>query len=128
MSDDRDLHAALDVLNLLLTNHRNLVVGHDHVHPDRSDCGGVGRCALMLAEHQAEKELLDCLARLARAGAEIEAVELGEGRRVFAFAASEVQIKRRLLHEGKQEGGDALADLHALFRAGARPPVEAGAS
>lgn len=51
-----------------------------------------------------------------------------EGRRVFRFAASEVRIKQRLLAGGVQPAEAALADLHALFSAGARGLFDGGAA
>ncbi|MET0417459.1 MAG: hypothetical protein ABW022_15715 [Actinoplanes sp.] len=31
---------------------------HDKIHPDRSECGGVGACSLMLASHRLEESLI----------------------------------------------------------------------
>jgi hypothetical protein len=47
--------------------HADVVVGHDAVHPDRNDCGGVGGCALMRAEVDAERRVIDTLQAIARA-------------------------------------------------------------
>lgn len=30
---------------------------HDQIHPDRSDCGGVGGCPMMLRAHRLEEEM-----------------------------------------------------------------------
>lgn len=46
----------------------DVVRGHDAVHPNRNDCGGIGGCALMRAEHDAEEEVNDILDRCARGG------------------------------------------------------------
>lgn len=51
-----------------IRQHADVVRGHDHVHPDRNVCGGVGGCALMMAEHKAEVEVIDCLTHVARRG------------------------------------------------------------
>lgn len=50
----------------LIRQHADVVRGHDTVHPDRFGCGGVGGCALMRAEHDAEAEIVKALARAAR--------------------------------------------------------------
>lgn len=50
----------------VIRQHADVVRGHDAVHPNRSDCGGVGGCALMRAEHRAETEVIDVLTRAAR--------------------------------------------------------------
>lgn len=34
---------------------------HDLIHPDRSECGGVGGCTMMHASHRLEQELIDLL-------------------------------------------------------------------
>jgi hypothetical protein len=34
---------------------------HDKVHPDRSQCGGVGGCSMMLAAHRLESDMVDTL-------------------------------------------------------------------
>lgn len=52
-----------------IRQHADVVVGHDAVHPDRNDCGGVGGCGLMRAEHDAEVEIIDVLIRMARSAA-----------------------------------------------------------
>lgn len=44
----------------------DVVRGHDAVHRNRSDCGGIGACALMRAEHDAETEVNEWLDRAAR--------------------------------------------------------------
>lgn len=46
----------------------DVVRGHDAVHPDRNDCGGVGGCALMRAEHDAQEAITDRLEHAARRG------------------------------------------------------------
>lgn len=51
-----------------IRQHADVVRGHDAVHPDRDVCGGVGGCALMRAEHDAEVEVTDCLDHAARRG------------------------------------------------------------
>lgn len=57
-----------EVLNHYISNHRNVIVAHDSVHPDRALCGGVGGCALMMAEADLEREITTALERLARFG------------------------------------------------------------
>lgn len=49
-----------------IRQHADVVRGHDAVHPDRADCGGVGSCGLMRAEHEAEVEIINMLVRSAR--------------------------------------------------------------
>lgn len=34
---------------------------HDKQHPDRSECGGVGRCSMMYAAVSLEEEIIDHL-------------------------------------------------------------------
>lgn len=51
-----------------IRQHADVVRGHDAVHPSRDACGGVGRCALMRAEHKAEQQVIDTLERAARRG------------------------------------------------------------
>ncbi|MET0415987.1 MAG: hypothetical protein ABW022_08205 [Actinoplanes sp.] len=34
---------------------------HDKIHPNRSDCGGVGGCTMMLAAHDLKTEMIDAL-------------------------------------------------------------------
>ncbi|MGK5677543.1 hypothetical protein [Actinoplanes sp. URMC 104] len=34
---------------------------HDKTHPDRSDCGGVGRCSMMATAVDLEHEMIDAL-------------------------------------------------------------------
>lgn len=51
-----------------LRQHINLVRGHDAVHPDRADCGGLGSCALMRAEHDSEEEVISFLESCAKYG------------------------------------------------------------
>lgn len=34
---------------------------HDQIHPDRSKCGGVGACSMMLRAHQRQTDLMDLL-------------------------------------------------------------------
>lgn len=34
---------------------------HDKIHPDRSECGGVGGCTMMLAAHDLKTEMIDSL-------------------------------------------------------------------
>lgn len=34
---------------------------HDKMHPDRSQCGGVGGCSMMAAAHDVEVEIMDAL-------------------------------------------------------------------
>lgn len=54
--------------DVALTDFCIVVAGHDGVHPDRSECGGLGGCALMRAEHDAEQELIEALLGLIRQG------------------------------------------------------------
>jgi len=49
-----------------IRQHADVVRGHDAVHPDRNDCGGVGGCALMRAEHDAEVAIIAALVDRAR--------------------------------------------------------------
>jgi len=51
-----------------IRQHADVVRGHDAVHPDRSECGGVGRCMLMRAEHDAEVRVVSRLVEVARRG------------------------------------------------------------
>lgn len=51
-----------------IRQHRDIVRGHDAVHPDRSECGGVGMCGLMRAEVEAEQAITEYLAQQARRG------------------------------------------------------------
>lgn len=48
-----------------------VLVAHDAVHPDRDACGGVGACRLMVAEVEAEQDVIQYLDMLARYGVEI---------------------------------------------------------
>lgn len=34
---------------------------HDEIHPDRGDCGGVGRCSMMHTAVRLEQEMVDAL-------------------------------------------------------------------
>lgn len=34
---------------------------HDKQHPERDQCGGVGRCSMMFAAHHLEEEMIDAL-------------------------------------------------------------------
>lgn len=34
---------------------------HDRMHPDRGQCGGVGRCPMMRAAHDLESSMIDML-------------------------------------------------------------------
>lgn len=34
---------------------------HDKIHPDRSECGGVGACSMMRAAHKLTEEMEDVL-------------------------------------------------------------------
>ena len=43
-----------------------VIRGHDAVHPDRDECGGVGGCALLRAECDAEDVVLRRLKDVAR--------------------------------------------------------------
>ena len=59
-------------LNTLLDLYR----GHSYVHPDRGQCGGVGRCLMMRTEVDQEQELEDYLRQIAHLGhLRIELVE-----------------------------------------------------
>lgn len=60
-------HAAENATQAI-KEHAEVVRGHDAVHPDRSDCGGLGNCALMRAEHDAEEAVIERLAHAARHG------------------------------------------------------------
>lgn len=55
-----------DGLQDAIRQHADVIVGHDAVHPDRDACGGVGGCALMRAEVDAEQDIRDRLEGLAR--------------------------------------------------------------
>lgn len=55
-----------DSLTDAIRQHGEVIRGHDHVHPDRNDCGGVGGCALMRAEHDAETRVINRLEQFAR--------------------------------------------------------------
>jgi hypothetical protein len=55
-------------INQRLRDHTNVVRAHDTVHPDRSDCGGLGGCALLRAEYDTRQELTDTLTDAARKG------------------------------------------------------------
>lgn len=55
-------------LDWRLSMHRDLVVAHDTVHPDRGDCGGVGGCLMLAAEVDAEREIIGIIERTYRAG------------------------------------------------------------
>lgn len=57
-----------DNLNLALKNYTNVVLAHDHVHPDRDECGGVGGCALMMTEHTVGEDVQDGIEYAARSG------------------------------------------------------------
>lgn len=52
----------------VIRQHADVVRGHDAVHPDRNECGGVGGCLLMRAEHDAETAVTDSLIYAARHG------------------------------------------------------------
>lgn len=56
----------------LLRQYRDVLRGHDHVHPDRTVCGGVGRCALL----RAEGELMEELVELIRAGSRLSTLTI----------------------------------------------------
>lgn len=51
-------------LNQLL----DLYVAHDRVHPDKDQCGGVGRCLMMRTEVSAEQDLEGMLRQIAHLG------------------------------------------------------------
>jgi hypothetical protein len=70
----RESAFALANANGALTDLSVVVRGHDAVHPDRNDCGGVGGCALMRAEVDAERVLLEVLQDLVRAGIRVALV------------------------------------------------------
>lgn len=64
-----------DQIDTLVTQFRQLrdiVRGHDAVHPDRSECGGVGTCRLLKAEVQLETEIVANLTDLARQDVELD--------------------------------------------------------
>ena len=67
----------LDRLNDDIRRHREVVVGHDSVHPDRGDCGGVGGCALMMTEYETEQAVIDQLEYTAREGLVLRVTEDG---------------------------------------------------
>ena len=50
----------------LLRQYRDVLRGHDHVHPDRNACGGIGRCALLRAESDLTDELLELIRTASR--------------------------------------------------------------
>lgn len=35
--------------------------GHDKIHPDRGDCGGVGGCMMMMAAVDLERDMMSAL-------------------------------------------------------------------
>jgi hypothetical protein len=39
----------------------NLEGEHDLIHPNRSDCGGVGGCSMMRAAHDLKTNMIDAL-------------------------------------------------------------------
>lgn len=49
-----------------IRDHADVVKAHDTVHPDRSDCGGVGNCSLMRTEVETEREVISLLEHVAR--------------------------------------------------------------
>jgi len=52
-----------------LNQYLNLVQAHNAIHPDRDECGGVGKCLMMRTECQQEQELFGrYLAGIADAG------------------------------------------------------------
>lgn len=67
----------LDNLNANVRRHREVIVGHDAVHPDRNVCGGVGGCALMMTEHETEQAVIDQLEYAAREGLVLRITEDG---------------------------------------------------
>lgn len=62
---------ATERLQFEIEQHANLVQAHDTVHPDRGDCGGVGGCRLLMAEHDSEVDVIGSLTRLARLQAQV---------------------------------------------------------
>jgi len=54
--------------SLAVLIYAEIVVAHDAIHPNRDVCGGVGGCALMMAEHEASETVRDYLDSLARIG------------------------------------------------------------
>lgn len=65
----------LDGLNDQLRQWQDVLRAHDHVHPDRDECGGVGGCALMMAEHTLfAEQVCDRLERLTRRGTDLAVV------------------------------------------------------
>lgn len=70
----------LDNLNANIRRHREVIVGHDAVHPDRNACGGVGGCALMMTENETEQEVIRQLEYAAREGLALDVTERGTSR------------------------------------------------
>lgn len=64
----------LDNLNAEIRRHRDVILGHDAVHPDRNVCGGVGWCVLMRAEHEMAQAVVDHLEHAAREGLIIQTI------------------------------------------------------
>jgi hypothetical protein len=57
-----------DHINEAIKQQSVVVRAHDHVHPDRNECGGVGGCALMMSEHDTEVELIRAFTAASREG------------------------------------------------------------
>lgn len=53
----------------LISRWRVIEDEHDAIHPDRSECGGVGRCSMMRAGHMLEEKIMDALGNWRRAWA-----------------------------------------------------------
>lgn len=69
-----------------IRQHADIVRGHDAVHPDRNECGGVGGCGLLRAEADAEEQVIEALVHAAREAKRLVVALAGdpepEGRRV----------------------------------------------
>lgn len=54
--------------NDAIRQHADLIRAHDTVHPNRSDCGGVGRCLMMRSEVDSERDIIDQIDYAVRKG------------------------------------------------------------
>ena len=61
-----------DNLNWKIGQQRDLILGHDHVHPERDVCGGVGGCLMLRAEVDIEVEIQNHLLDAYRRGYEVK--------------------------------------------------------
>lgn len=68
MITDRASANRAAALDSVMQQYVTLIRAHDHVHPDRNVCGGIGGCRLMQGEHDLEEEIAATLRRLTRDG------------------------------------------------------------